>query len=113
MHALQYWKATLSNWNPFYFPYWFFILVVLSVAAYILDTYFVTEWRARYFKDMNDKDNGYVQKATDALLNFETALFRIAGATVATETGEACRVRAIRSGVVMISCCALSYKILL
>ena len=59
----------------FYFPYWFFILIVLSVAAYILDTYFVTEWRARYFKNMNDKDNAYVQKATDALLNFETVKY--------------------------------------
>lgn len=59
----------------FFFPYWFFLLIVISVVGYILDTYFVTEWRAKYFKNMNDKDNNYVQKATDALLNFETVKY--------------------------------------
>jgi ABC-type multidrug transport system fused ATPase/permease subunit len=58
-----------------YFPYWFFIIVLLSIIAYIADTFIVTEWRAKYFKDMNIKDNNYVQKATDSLLNFETVKY--------------------------------------
>ena len=59
----------------FFFPYWFFILVVVSIAAYILDTFIVTEWRAKFFKKMNTADNNYVQKATDSLLNFETVKY--------------------------------------
>ena len=59
----------------FVFPYWFFLLVLISIVAYILDTYIVTEWRAKYFKSMNQKDNNYVQKATDSLLNFETVKY--------------------------------------
>jgi ABC-type transport system involved in Fe-S cluster assembly fused permease/ATPase subunit len=38
-------------------------------------TYIGTEWRAKYFKDMNKKDSQYVQKATDSLLNFETVKY--------------------------------------
>lgn len=59
----------------FFFPYWFFILVCLSIIAYMVDTFYVTEWRARYFKAMNTADNNYVQKATDSLLNFETVKY--------------------------------------
>jgi len=57
------------------FPFWFFILVILCVITYILDTFLVTEWRAKYFRRMNLKDNAYVQKATDSLLNFETVKY--------------------------------------
>lgn len=59
----------------FFYPFWFFILVLISIIAYILDTFLVTEWRAKYFKRMNKSDNNYVQKATDALLNFETVKY--------------------------------------
>ena len=59
----------------FFFPYWFFLLVLFSIFAYIMDTFYVTEWRAKYFKKMNQADNNYVQKATDALINFETVKY--------------------------------------
>lgn len=58
-----------------YYPYWFFILIILSIIAYVVDTFMVTEWRAKFFKNMNIKDNNYVQKATDSLLNFETVKY--------------------------------------
>jgi ATP-binding cassette subfamily B protein len=58
-----------------YFPFWFFFLVLISIVAYITDTFVVTEWRAKYFKRMNQKDNNYVQKATDSLINFETVKY--------------------------------------
>ena len=38
-------------------------------------TIFLTEWRAKYFKKLADKDTSYVQKATDSLLNFETVKY--------------------------------------
>jgi ATP-binding cassette, subfamily B, heavy metal transporter len=59
----------------FMFTYWFFVLVVICIFLYLLDTYIVTEWRAKYFRNMNIKDNAYVQKATDSLLNFETVKY--------------------------------------
>jgi len=42
---------------------------------YVLVTFTVTEWRAKYFKAMTQKDAAYVQKATDSLLNFETVKY--------------------------------------
>ena len=57
------------------FPFWFLFLIIICVVSYILDTFLVTEWRAKYFRRMNIKDNAYVQKATDSLLNFETVKY--------------------------------------
>lgn len=57
------------------FPWAFFLGVLITVLLYFIFTYVLTEWRAKYFKDMNNKDNSVVQKATDALLNFETVKY--------------------------------------
>jgi ABC-type transport system involved in Fe-S cluster assembly fused permease/ATPase subunit len=36
----------------------------------------VTEWRTKFIKEMNIKDNAYVQKkTTDSLLNLETVKY--------------------------------------
>jgi len=59
----------------FIFPYHFFILVIACISVYLVITFYVTEWRAKYFRRMNIKDNAYVQKATDSLLNFETVKY--------------------------------------
>ena len=34
----------------FIFPWYFFLAMLGSVILYILDTFIVTEWRAKYFK---------------------------------------------------------------
>lgn len=57
------------------FPWYFAVIVFGSIIMYLLVTYVVTEWRAKYFKEMNLKDQAYNQKATDALLNFETVKY--------------------------------------
>lgn len=59
----------------FFLPFYFWILLLISMVLYILDTYILTEWRAKYFRDMNNKSNAYNQKATDSLLNFETVKY--------------------------------------
>ena len=59
----------------FMLPVYFWILILFSMVLYILDTYVLTEWRAKYFRDMNNKSNAYNQKATDSLLNFETVKY--------------------------------------
>ncbi len=48
---------------------------VVMVAAYIVFTRFVTDWRAALRSRMNDLDTGAVAHAVDSLLNFETVKY--------------------------------------
>lgn len=57
------------------YPLVFFLVLTLSVAIYVVATVYLTEWRAKYFKAVATKDAEYSQKATDALLNFETVKY--------------------------------------
>ena len=57
------------------YPVIFFLVVFASVAIYIGATIVLTEWRAKYFKSMAQKDTEYNQKSTDSLLNFETVKY--------------------------------------
>ena len=38
-------------------------------------TIFVTEWRKKFRRKMNEMENKYKQKAVDSLLNFETVKY--------------------------------------
>lgn len=53
----------------------FFWLNFGAMLLYLLATLIATEWRAKFFKVMTQKDAAYVQKATDSLLNFETVKY--------------------------------------
>ena len=53
----------------------FFWLNFGAMLLYLLATVIATEWRAKFFKVMSQKDAAYVQKATDSLLNFETVKY--------------------------------------
>lgn len=57
------------------FPWYYLVIIVVSIVAYVVDTFVVTEWRAKYFKELNNKDNAYVSRSTDSLLNFETVKY--------------------------------------
>jgi ATP-binding cassette subfamily B protein len=57
------------------YPQVFFWLQLGAICMYIVVTFVMTEWRAKYFKAMTQKDAAYVQKATDSLLNFETVKY--------------------------------------
>ena len=43
-----------------------------SMFCYILFTISITEWRTKFFRVMNERDNAARAKAVDSLLNFET-----------------------------------------
>jgi ATP-binding cassette subfamily B protein len=60
-------------WFAFGFSY--LGVVALTIAAYILFTLKVTEWRVKIRKEMNDQDTDANQKAVDSLLNFETVKY--------------------------------------
>lgn len=57
------------------YPWEFAVIVIISLISYVILTYILTEWRAKFFKDMMLKDAAYNQKATDSLLNFETVKY--------------------------------------
>lgn len=58
-----------------FFNYLFGIIVFISMACYLAATIIVTEWRTKYRRQMNQKDNEANAKAVDSLLNFETVKY--------------------------------------
>ena len=51
------------------------MVTVATVVVYILYTMFVTEWRIRFRREMNEQDSRANTKAIDSLLNFETVKY--------------------------------------
>ncbi|KAH9496236.1 ATP-binding cassette sub- B member 6, mitochondrial [Bulinus truncatus] len=58
-----------------FFNYLFGLIVFVSMACYLAATIIVTEWRTKYRRQMNLKDNEANAKAVDSLLNFETVKY--------------------------------------
>jgi len=54
---------------------WFGLIIFLSMALYIVATVLITEWRTKFRREMNEKDNAAKAKAVDSLLNFETVKY--------------------------------------
>jgi ATP-binding cassette subfamily B protein len=55
---------------------WRYVVVILTtVVAYMVYTYFATEWRIAIRKRMNDSDTEANTKAIDSLLNYETVKY--------------------------------------
>ena len=48
---------------------------VIIAHSFLGSTIFVTEWRKKFRRIMNEKQNKYKQKAVDSLLNFETVKY--------------------------------------
>jgi len=57
------------------FDFWYLAVVMGVIAAYVVFTFKVTEWRVKLRKQMNDQDTDANQKAIDSLLNFETVKY--------------------------------------
>ena len=57
------------------YDYDFVIINVGSMVLYFIANASITAWRAKFFKDKTEKDNGQNQKAIDSLLNFETVKY--------------------------------------
>jgi ATP-binding cassette subfamily B protein len=57
------------------FGSWLVVGTVAMVAAYILFTRWITDWRNALRERMNDLDTGAVAHAVDSLLNFETVKY--------------------------------------
>jgi len=53
----------------------FTIITLVTVIVYVVYTILVTEWRNKYRRLMNEKDNESTNKAVDSLINFETVKY--------------------------------------
>src|SRR6195256_4013332 len=60
------------------FDWRYVVLVVVTVACYMVYTYFATEWRIGIRRRMNDSDADANVKAIDSLLNYETVKYFVA-----------------------------------
>jgi ABC-type transport system involved in Fe-S cluster assembly fused permease/ATPase subunit len=60
------------------FDWRYVVLVVATVACYMVYTYFATEWRIGIRRRMNDSDSDANVKAIDSLLNYETVKYFVA-----------------------------------
>ena len=55
---------------------WRYVLVIgITVALYMLFTYYATEWRINIRRKMNESDSDANAKAIDSLLNYETVKY--------------------------------------
>ncbi len=58
---------------------WRYVVVILvTVTAYMLFTYYATEWRISIRRKMNESDTEANTKAIDSLLNYETVKYFVA-----------------------------------
>ena len=60
-------------WALFGFAYT--AITVITIAVYVWLTFFITAWRTRIRRQMNDADNDISTRTVDSLLNFETVRY--------------------------------------
>jgi ABC-type transport system involved in Fe-S cluster assembly fused permease/ATPase subunit len=60
------------------FDWRYVVLIVATVACYMVYTYYATEWRIGIRRRMNDSDTDAKVKAIDSLLNYETVKYFVA-----------------------------------
>ncbi|WP_255933413.1 ABC transporter ATP-binding protein/permease [Kordiimonas sp. SCSIO 12610] len=70
---LEIFLITYIFWSEFGFTYAF--VTLLSLVTYIFFTTYVTDWRLKFRRKMNDQDTKANTKAIDSLLNFETVKY--------------------------------------
>ncbi|XP_061465354.1 ATP-binding cassette sub-family B member 6 [Rhineura floridana] len=57
------------------FSAWFGLIIFLCMSLYLALTIIMTEWRTKYRREMNTRDNEARSRAVDSLLNFETVKY--------------------------------------
>ncbi|XP_074857681.1 ATP-binding cassette sub-family B member 6 isoform X2 [Carettochelys insculpta] len=57
------------------FSLWFGLIIFVCMSLYLTLTIVITEWRTKYRRDMNSRDNEAKARAVDSLLNFETVKY--------------------------------------
>ncbi|TPX30291.1 hypothetical protein SmJEL517_g06109 [Synchytrium microbalum] len=57
------------------FGFWFGAIVFVTMTLYIVFTIAITEWRAKFRREMIELDNASRTRAVDSLLNYETVKY--------------------------------------
>lgn len=57
------------------YDYWFSLITLITMIAYVIFTLMITEWRIEFIRTMNATDAEAHTKAIDSLLNFETVKY--------------------------------------
>ena len=57
------------------FDAWFGLIVFTTMVCYLLFTIFITEWRTKFRRSTNERDNKSRAISVDSLLNFETVKY--------------------------------------
>ncbi|MFA9203904.1 MAG: ABC transporter ATP-binding protein/permease, partial [Flavobacteriales bacterium] len=65
--------VTLLLWH--FFNGWFALVTALTVLTYAVFTFAVTEWRTKFYREMNEDENQANTQAIDSLLNYETVKY--------------------------------------
>jgi ATP-binding cassette subfamily B protein len=60
------------------FDWRYVVVILITVTAYMVFTYYATEWRIGIRRQMNDSDTDANVKAIDSLLNYETVKYFVA-----------------------------------
>ncbi|KAG8432250.1 hypothetical protein GDO86_016768 [Hymenochirus boettgeri] len=58
-----------------FFNAWFGLIVFVCMTLYLTLTIVITEWRTKFRREMNTRDNEAKTRAVDSLLNFETVKY--------------------------------------
>jgi ATP-binding cassette subfamily B protein len=53
----------------------FALTTLVTVIAYVVFTFLITDWRVKYRREMNDRDSEANTRAIDSLLNYETVKY--------------------------------------
>ncbi len=57
------------------YDFWFALVTFITIGSYILFTLMITEWRLRFRREMNARDQEASTRAIDSLINFETVKY--------------------------------------
>ena len=65
--------VTVAIWGKF--NIWYALVTAFAVGVYVSFTFYFTEWRLRFRREMNEQDAKANTRAIDSLLNFETVKY--------------------------------------
>jgi ABC-type transport system involved in Fe-S cluster assembly fused permease/ATPase subunit len=65
--------VTIILWKMF--NGWFALVTLITVATYLIFTFTITEWRTKFYREMNEDESRANTQAIDSLLNFETVKY--------------------------------------
>ncbi|HBU97753.1 ABCB family ABC transporter ATP-binding protein/permease, partial [Thalassospira lucentensis] len=57
------------------YDFWFALITFVTIVIYIAFTLIVTEWRMKFRREMNQRDDEANTKAIDSLINYETVKY--------------------------------------